>query len=276
MAANRLGTLRDAPNDYPKRHSKRELKLLETARDDKNIYETFQSQPVIGAFNMADALAIAAEPASALLLSMNTGKAAWEIYYSAIETTGTAVAKVPTVTAAGLVVPQDANHTDGPTAVELTHGTTARSRAAFTVGTDADFYMQATIAIADISDLTSMFFGFRKAEAYQADPEGYDEFATFQIGGTTDGQFNIWTSLNNGATTKTDTTLADWADAGSYTLKLIVRKNGKVEFYVDGAVPTVTQVYTFDAGEVVVPFIHVDGETGDADVVISDWKVARL
>jgi hypothetical protein len=276
VMANRLGIVRDAAGDYNTRHSKRERKLLETMREDKNIVETFQSQPVVGGWNMADGLAIASEPASALLLGMNTGKALWEIYYASIETTGTAVAKVPTVSADGLELPQDADHTDGVTAVELTHGTTSRSRAAFTVGTDADFYMEATIKVDDISDVTSMFFGWRKAEAYQADPESYDEMAAFQIGGTADGQINIWTIQNNGATTKTDTTLTDWIDAGEHTLKVIVRKNGKVEFYYDSAVPTVTQAFSFDSGEVVVPYLHLDGETGDAGVSISSWKVGRL
>jgi hypothetical protein len=270
-----MGIETGAPGVYPTDHNARERKLLETARSDKNITETFQSQPVVGGWDMATGLAIAAEPADALLLSMNTGKAMWELYYAAIESTGTAVAQVPVVGAGGLTVPQDANHTDGVSAIEMTHGTTARSQAAFTVGTDEDFYMEATIAIADISDLTSMFYGFRKAEAYQANPESYDEMATFQIGGTADGQFNIWTILNNAATTKTDTTLTDWLDAGSHTLRVDVAKSGIVTFTVDDAAPTVTQAFRFDDGEVVLPFIHVDGETGDAGVVISNWKVGK-
>jgi len=280
MPANRLGIETDAPGDYNTKHNKRELKLAQTIRDNKNIVETFESQPVIGGWNQATGLAIAAEPASGLILSMFTGKAMWEIYYAAIETTGTAIAQVPVVTASGLTVPQDANHTDGVSGVELTHGTTARSRAAFTVGTDDDFYMEATITIADISDLTSMFVGFRKAEAYQADPEGYDEMAAWQIGGSADGQFNIWTILNNAATTKTDTTMTDWVDnvagTGTHVLRVEVYKNRRVIFKVYGAEPTVTQAYSFDSGEVVLPFIHVTGDTGDAGVVISNWEVGKI
>lgn len=276
MPVNRLGIESDAPGDYNTRHNKRELKLAQTIREDKNIVETFQSQPVVTGFDMATGLAIAAEPATALLLSMNTGKAMWEIYCAAIETTGTAIAQVPVVTASGLTIPQDADHTDGLTAVELTHGTTARSRAAFVVGTDEDFYMETTITIADISDVTEIFYGFRKAEAYQADPDSYAAVAAFHIGATDDGRISITTSASS-TETVVDTTLADWVDTGSHTLKIIVRKNGKVQFLYDGASPTVDVAsFSFTAGEVVVPFLHVNGETGDAGVVVSNWEVGKL
>ncbi len=276
MTVNRFGIETDLPGDYPLLHNDREKKLAQTIREDKNIVETFASQPVVGGWNQATGLALAAEPATNLLLSMNTGKAMWEIFYAQIETTGTAIAQVPVVTAAGLVLPLDADQTDGPSAVELTHGTTARSRAAFTVGTDEDFYMEATITIADISDVTEMFFGFRKAEAYQVDPDSYAAVAGFHIGATDDGRISITTSVTS-TETVVDTTLADWADTESHTLRVQVNKAGLVKFLYDGAAPTIDVAgFSFTAGEVVLPFIHCNGETGDADVVISNWECGKI
>lgn len=271
-AANRLGIESGAAGQYPLDHNAREKKLAQTIRENKNIVETFRCQPVVGAFNMADGSTIASEPASALLLSMMTEKAEWEIYYAAIETTGTAVALVPTVGASGLNVPMDADQTDGPTAVELTHGTTSRSRAAFTVGTDKAFFAEMTASIADISDLTELWFGFRKAEAYQADPDNYDEAAVLNVGLGADGRFNITKILNNAATSTTNTALTAWADAGEHTLRVEVEQSGQCRFFVDGTESIVASM-TFDSGEVVVPFLHVDGETGDAGIAISSWKV---
>jgi hypothetical protein len=274
MTANRLGIVRDAAGDYPLRHSKRERKLIESVREDKNISETFQSQPVVGAYNMATGLAVAAEPASAVLLSMKTAKADWELYFAAIETTGTAVAQVPVVDASGLLIPMDADQTDGPTAVELGHGVTARSRAAFTVGTSPEFYAEATFSFADISDLTELWFGFRKAEAYQADPDNYDEACTLAVGHAADGRINIVTILNNAATVVTNTAVTAIVDGGSVTLKVVIGANGKARFYVNDTENTAA-AFTFDTGEVVVPFLHVDGETGDAGIYCSAWKVGR-
>lgn len=276
MAANRFGLVRDidALSAYPKKHNARETKLAQDVLYNKNVDDTFESQPVIS--TAVGSGAAPAEAADAAVIALSTGRALYELYYAAVESTGTAVYKYPTVSADGLELPQDADHTDGPSAIELNNGITARSRCAFTVGTDDDFFFETKIKIDDISDVTSLFVGFRKAEAYQADPESYDEMAAFQIGGTADGQVNIWTILNNGSTTKTDTTLDDWLDAGEHTLRVTVRKTGAVEFSYDAAEPTVTQKFTFDSGEVVVPFLHLDGETGDAGVSLATWRCGKL
>jgi len=275
MAVNRLGLISDAAGDYNQAHNKRELKLAETITYNKNIVDTFECSPVVSEASNAAGLVHPDEAADASVIGFMTAKAAYELYYAAVESAGTAVYAHPWVSADGLEVPQDANHIDGPSAVEITNGTTARSQAKFTVGTDPDFYCEATIKIDDISDVTSLMFGFRKAEAYRANPEDYDEAAFWQIGGTTDGQFNIWTILANAATTKTDTTLTDWADADEFTLRVTVKKNGVTTFSVNGAAPTVTQTFTFAAAEVVLPFLHLDGETGNAGVSIASWKCGR-
>jgi hypothetical protein len=277
MAVNRIGLVSEIDNlsSYPKKHNARELKLAQDILKSKEVDDSFEQQPVISTANSADGTALPAEAAAAAVIAMNSGRAPYELYYAAVESTGTAVYKFPRVSADGLELPMDDDQTDGPTAIELTHGTTARSRCAFTVGTDEDFFCQATLTIDDISDVTELWFGFRKAEAYQADPDNYDELACVNVGLGADGRFNITKILNNAATSTTNTGATAWADGESHTLKVVVRKSGRCEFYVDGTQYTAA-AHTFDSTEVVVPFLHLDGETGDAGVSISSWRVGKL
>lgn len=271
MTANRLGIVRDAPGNSPTRHSKRERKLLETAREDKNISDTFRQALIMSNMDNADGTVYTG--ATAEVLAIDSGKAIYEVYQAAVNS---AAVVTPYTSASGLELKPVA----AADALELTNGTTSLSRAAFTVGTDADFFCEATITIDDISDVTEIFYGFRKAEAYAADPDSYDAVAAFHIGATDDGRISITTSV---ASTETvvDTTLTDWVDdvagTGTHTLKIIVRKSGRVEFLFDGAAPTVTVTsFSFTAAEVVVPFLHLNTETGDPGLSISSWKVGRL
>lgn len=279
MAVDRIGLVNELDQaDWPTRHNRRELKLARDVLGNKNIDDAFQSAPVIS--TAVGSGAAPSEAAAAAVLAFSTGQALYELYYAAVETTGTAAYKFPTVSADGLELPLDANVTDGPTGIEITNGTTARSRAAFVIGTDEDFFLETAVTIGVVSNLTSMFVGFRKVEAYQANPETYTDFAAFQIGGTADGQINIWSALNDAATTKTDTTLTDWVDdvsgTGTHTLRVTVRKSGLVEFAFDGAEPTVTQRYVFDSGDTVIPFLHVTNETGDPGISLDSWRCGRL
>ena len=70
------------------------------------------------------------------------------------------------------------------------------------------------------------------------------------------------TIINNAATVTTDTTLDDWGDGETHILKVLVSKAGAVTYEYDGATPTVTVAYSFDAGEVVTPTLYVL-QTGD-------------
>lgn len=285
MAIIRLGMETDAPAaGTPQKFGKRERKLAETIRKDKNIDLSFQCAPVIGNINQEDGTPLAAESAQGQEIALIVDGVHMEMHHAVLESTGTAVYKMPLVSADGLEIRVDADVTDGPTAVELTHGITARSRAAFTVGTDPAFFISAKIKIDDISDLEELAVGFRKAEAYQADIDSYDELVAFHIGETgatvADGQINIMKILNNAATSYVDTTLTDWADTNEKTLRIEVDAEGNCTFLVDGSAPTVTTTFKFDAGEVVVPFIYVDNTagstTGDPGVSVSEWKVGKL
>jgi len=263
----------------------RQKKALEQAQLGRSCQDEFKSgQPVISATDCGAGTLLPAEAVAGAEIAFKTKHGDYEQHLAIVESTGTAVYAFPSVSADGLELSLDANVTDGVTAQEITNGITAASPCAYTVGTDRPFYLEAKVKIDDISDLEELFVGFRKAEAYQADPDSYDEMAAFHIGETgataADGQINMATILNNAATAYTDSTEADWADGETKTLKVSVRRSGEVEFSLDGAAPTVSAYYKFDEGEVVVPFLYADNTsgstTGDPGVTLVSWKCNQI
>lgn len=272
MARIPLGIESDAAGSYQTRLSKRELKVLETLRDETNVNDSFESAVTVGSINQVDGAAYTG--AAAEVVGVTTSKAQYEMYVSSVAT-GAAVVG-PYCVGAGLEIKLMAGGT-GPDHIELGHGITADSQAAYTVGSlpgGKTIFFETQVTIDDISDLTQLWMGFRKAEAYQAtDPDAYDEMACFNIGEDADGQIEIHTILNNAATTTTDTTETDWADGNTKTLRVEVADNGVCTFLIDGAAPTVTASFTFDSGEVIVPFFRADSETGDPGINIGTWKV---
>jgi hypothetical protein len=183
---------------------------------------------------------------------------------------GTQDILAPVLTASGWDINQDQTSGDG---IEITQGITARSPGAFVVGTDPAFFFAATLKVADASGATNLFVGFRKAEGYQADEDNYDEMAAIGINGTADpNTIKLATILNNAATTSTDTT-DTWADAAEKTLKVLVSAAGAVTYQINGSAPTTVAAFTFDAGEVVVPFIYfVNGGDVAGAVELSAWE----
>lgn len=275
--ANKIGIISELGTDsapkYPTQHNARELKLAETMLANANIDETFDTPLVWSSVDQEGHLISLTAPAAGDEVAFRTGKHNMLMHIVAIN--GTAIQSMPYVSADGLELNVDDDATDGTTGLEIATGILPLTREAMTVG-QADFIFQATVTIDDISDVTELTLGLRKAEAFQAATDNYDEMAAFNIGEDADGQIEIHTILNGGATTDTDTTLTDWIDAGTHTMKIIVRKNGKCEFFFDGATPTVTAAFTFDAGEILIPFIHVTCETGDPGISVSSLKAGKL
>ena len=149
-------------------------------------------------------------------------------------------------------------------------GITSRSKAAFTVGTDPAFYAKMKFTITDVSDTDDCLFGFRKAEAYQANVDDYDEMAAFNVNA---GAIYLSTILNGGGTTDTDTT-ETWADTIQHTLEVLVSKAGVVTYKLDDAPPTVVAAFTFDDAEVVVPFFHfLHAAASTAGIVLDEIEV---
>lgn len=262
-----LGQETDTTKNYQRKLNQREKKLAEAILYSENIDDDFSSALVVSNFDNTDGTIYTGTAGEAL--GFHSGRAAYEYYCAA----GTAAVVAPYQSASGLEVKPQI--TAG--AVEITNGTTALSRAAHVVGSlltdDKELYLKAKIKIDDISDVTELWVGLRKAEAYQADPESYDELVAFNIGKDADGQVEIHTILNNATTVETDTTETDIVDGGEHTFEIRVKNSGVVKFLYDGAEPTVTKAFTFDAGEVIIPFLHLDTETGDPGVSISEWKV---
>jgi len=177
----------------------------------------------------------------------------------------------PVLTAVGLDIGMDQTAADG---IELTHGITARSPVAFTVGTDAAFYVSATLKVADSSGANPLVIGFRKAEAYQATVAAYADYAAIGLIGTADpNTIFITTEAAGGGNTNTDTTMT-WADAAIKQLKVKVSSAGVVTYEVNNAAPTVTAAFSFTAADVVVPFMFFLNAADLAGLVeIINWDV---
>lgn len=182
---------------------------------------------------------------------------------------GTQTILAPTMTATGFDInSQDQTDNDG---IELCPGILASSPFKFTVGTDAAFKVRAKISVADVSGTDDLAIGFRKAEAYQANLDDYDEMACLNV---ISGDINTETILNGAATTSTDTT-DNLADAGTVTLEVKVSAAGVVSYLIDGAPPTAVAAtaFTFDDAEVVVPFIYcLNASDVAGEVVLIEWE----
>ena len=150
--------------------------------------------------------------------------------------------------ATGCSVAGDQTDNDGRE-VAFAGGITSKAPRAYTVGTA--FYARLRFSIATVAGTDDCAFGFRKAEAAQANLDDYDEMAVLNV---ISGNITIETILNGGATATTDTT-DDWADAGIHELRVDVSAAGVVTYKIDGAAPTVTAAFSFDAGETVIPFL---------------------
>lgn len=263
-----MGQETDTVKNYQRKLNQREKKLAEAILYSENIDDDFSSALIIS--NMDNDGTIYTGAATETV-AMHSGRAAYECYQAAVATPAVVT---PFQSADGLELKPVA----AADALEITNGTTALSRAAYVVGSflqsdEKELYFKTKIKIDDISDVTELWIGLRKAEAYQADPDNYDELVAFNIGQDADGQVEIHTILNGGATSTTDTTETDIVDGGEHTFEIRVKNNGVVSFLYDGAAPTVTASFTFDSAEVILPFVHLDTETGDPGVSISEWKV---
>lgn len=278
-----LGIETDDPKNYQQKLNNREKKLAEAVREDDNIEETFEQALIVSNMDNADGSVYTG--AAGEEVGLFTGKNAFEVHQAAVATPAVVT---PHQSSAGLEVKPVA----AADALEVTNGITSLSKAAKTVGSfkgDKRVFFEANILIDDISDVTELAMGFRKAEAYQAAVDDYDEMAAFNIGQDADGQIEIHTILNGAATAEVDTTETDWADGKAYLLRIEVENNGKCHFFITSAAasaaaaelltpatPTVTADFSFDSGEVIVPFLFLDTETGDPGVSVSRWTVGYM
>lgn len=166
---------------------------------------------------------------------------------------GTQTILAPSLDAFGLNLVQDNTAGDG---IELCMGQTALSPMAFTIGSDAAFFLQAVFKVEDVSGTNPLIIGFRKVQAFNATLSSYTDFATIGIVGTANpNTIKLQTQVNTGGVTTTDTTQTV-ADGSTTQLKVKVSSTGVVTYELNYATPTVVAAFTFDTGDVVIPFIR--------------------
>lgn len=158
----------------------------------------------------------------------------------------------PVLTDVGLDIGQDQVATEG---IELTQGILNRSEHSFTIGSAGPFKFRVKAKIADASGCNPFAIGFRRVQAYQTAIASYTDFATIGIQATdTENKIKTRTLLNSAGGVTNDTLLT-WADLATKTLEVRVDGKGQVTYKVDG-VPILNFVpFTFDAGDIVVPFL---------------------
>lgn len=231
--------------------------VKEVARDKFHVFERFDVEPLCGAKLGAGAAVGAAGSENICRLNDST----WEYHVL-----GTQTILAPSMGSGGLNVSLDAAINDG---AEFCLGINAANRGVFVVGTDGAFFTRMRFTIADVSDVDDCAFGFRKVEAYQAAIDDYDEMAALNV---ISGNITIETILNAGATTSTDTT-DNWADTETHELAVYVSAAGVVTYTIDGLAPTTTAAFTFDNGEVVVPFfLFIHAAASSAGIVLEEFE----
>ena len=197
-------------------------------------------------------------------------------------------------TLAGFDIQMDAE-TAADTGLEivLSGGPLGGNANGFTVGTHRG-YIDATFITADWSDFEGVGVGFRKVEDFNdghvpilkagAAADGvYTDFAAFGSMGDTD--IKTMTDLNDtGTSVVTDVGVVP-VDGDNMRLRIFLHGNGKVTYsHVNDeeagagtqAEPSGTVAYTFDDGDVVIPYLYTSADTAAADeLFLKDCKVVR-
>jgi hypothetical protein len=165
---------------------------------------------------------------------------------------------LPAIVAAGLDIACDQTTTEGS---EIFTNFLLASGRPFIAQTDAAFYMQATILIGDVSGLTSLGIGFRRAQVNASALATYLDYAV--LGCNTSAASMALKQITGLADTDTITdTTQTLADATAYTVRVNVSGTGVVTFLHDAAssggallAPTAVAAFTFAAGTPLLPFI---------------------
>lgn len=178
----------------------------------------------------------------------------------------------PRMTANGLLISLDLTATEG---AEYNFGAARNnSRHAYTIGTSPAFFFELGLYINDMDGADPYIFGFRKVEANNATWTNYTDYATMgMIASTSVTNVVLATELNGAGTTITNTTDAWGGDGATNTLKVLVSAAGVVTYTINGAAPSVTAAFTFDNGDVVVPFIRLMHSASATQVAITSLKV---
>jgi len=197
-------------------------------------------------------------------------------------------------TVAGLNLQGDAATADNTGLEMIIGGTQFGGHAACTIGTHA-LTFDATFHSADFTDQDCVSIGFRKVGQFEtghaatiaaAAGEGlYTDYVAFGIQSADDVQ--IATRLN-GVPGDDTTAYVDSGDAtgaaGNHRFRIEVTKAGVVTFshiggqVMDGgtlAAPSVTKAFTFDSGDVVIPYLSILSINQDSAILLKSIEVTR-
>lgn len=159
----------------------------------------------------------------------------------------------PRMSSSGLLISLDLTNTEG---AEYNPGPRNNTKYSYTIGTSAAFAFEATLNAADVSGCNPLVIGFRKVEANNATFADYTDYASIGLSATNGANIWLLTELNAGGITATDTTDV-WTDGQTKVLKVLVSAAGVVTYTIAGIAPAVTAAFTFDNGDVVIPFIRL-------------------
>tara|TARA_R110000803_G_scaffold6429_5_gene20863 strand:- start:2784 stop:3785 length:1002 start_codon:yes stop_codon:yes gene_type:complete len=193
-------------------------------------------------------------------------------------------------TVAGLNLQGDAATADN-TGLELIFGGTQHGGgASCTIGTHAMVF-DATFNSVDFTDQDCVAIGFRKVEEFQTGHQPiiaaasgdavYTDYVAFGVLSPDDVQ--ISTRLNDGTTAHVDSTQAT-AASGNHRFQVTVSSAGVVTFAHIGAAamsagtlaaPSTTKTFTFDDGDVVVPYLSILSTNQDSAIHLKAIKITR-
>ena len=178
----------------------------------------------------------------------------------------------PRMNANGLLVSGDLTVGEG---YEYNFGAArSNSRHAFTIGTSPAFQFELRFRINDMDGADPYIFGFRKVEANNAVFTNYTDYATIgMIASSSTTKIVTATELNSAGTTITDTTDLWGGDGTTNTLTVKVSAAGVVTYLINGLAPTASAAFTFDNGDIVVPFIRIKHSASPTEVNLVSMKI---
>lgn len=211
--------------------------------DSKYWFDNFAVNPVTSAVGGGAATGVAGDNN---VLYTAFGQYEWNVI-------GTQTILAPKLDTFGLNLVQDNTVADG---IELCMGQTSLSNMAFTINSDAAFFLQAVFKVQDVSGTNPLIIGFRKAQAFDATLSNYTDFVSIGIVGTSNPNLiKIQTQIGSAGVVTTDTTQTV-ADGATIQLKIKVSATGVVTYELNYGAPTVVAAYTFTSGLAVIPFIR--------------------
>lgn len=159
----------------------------------------------------------------------------------------------PRMNNTGLLVSLDLTVDEG---AEYNWGVATSSKHSYTVGTSPAITFIMSFAVADVTGAGPILMGFRRNVANNASFAAYSDFAAIGLdNGINPGTIIIERQLNTGGVVTTNTTNA-WVDGANHTLRIDVSATGVVTFGIDSVAPIATAAFTFDNGDIIIPFFH--------------------